>query len=1430
MIRRSCLATLGLVVACLLIGTSSADASLAHPFKETFGGATPPSFDEPQALAVEQSTGDLYVADAGANEVQQIVVAATAGTFRLCFEGQCTGDLAFDVPAIPEAGQGDGPTENVRNALEALSTIGPRHVSVEGGPGGRDGSRPYVIQVPDNIEQISCEDGATPLSGGAGCTATTTRQGVAASLSRWRPDGEPAPFSALGTNVIDAKAGPGGKPCFEEPASCDQTPQGLFQFYKGRPGGQYIQVAVDNSGGITDGDIYVTYLELGSVDVFASDGSYLGQLTAAGMTPLSSPCGVAVDSTGAVYVSQFGASGSAKYVPSANPPLDSDGSLIVSPESGGGCGLAVGVGPSAGYLFAHAQIRPTREAFIAKFNADSGEFKYSFGPLLTNNPLLATDPTNGDVVAAFLPEEAVREFDASGATSAVEVGLPIEAPNEVEGVAVGAAGEVYVSSLETGQIEVFKPLSIVPTVTVGDATAITGTKAKLSATVNLEGVAATECKFEYGTTASYGHVAPCEGSIPTDSSDHEIAAQVEGLTANGITYHFRVVVANANGPTISTDHTFITGATAITEAATGVTDTTADLHGTVRPEGVALLECKFEYGTSRNYGSTAPCDPAAGSIPADVAAHTVAAALTGLTKNAVYHFRVVTRNLQGTFVGADLKFTVLGPPQITEEVGQDVEASTADLHATVDPSGFETSYRIEWGTSTAYGHIIPAEGGLSIGSGMSPIEVDAPLSELQEHTTYHFRVLATNASGTTEGPDYSFMTLNAAGLPDDRGYELVSPADKRPVGDVGFLLGANLRVQASDDGDGLYYLINNGLVNATAGGEVAYVARRQENGWTSTQVTPPALIPSVESGSSSTGHITYASPGHLTCTLVSTPQPLTNDVSPVTLESGGFNLFRRNADGSNTLISNVVPSNPGLNQATQPFAYKMAGVSEGCDHIYFSTKYDLLPGNENGLYEWVDGALHDAGVLPDGTVPSSATPGTPEDELNVLSDDGSKLFFTAESDAGGDVGKEAVFVREDGSRTVDVSQSQNPGTPNDGPSFYETAAADGSRVLFLARYGLATTSSSGATGCSGTSGAVPNGSGCDLYSYDTEHGTLEDVSADSNPLDTGGAAVVGVLGASEDGSYVYFAARGQLIPEAGDAAAQNEAAGQYNVYLSHQGHLAFVGAITSKDVRPEGGGALVSFPDSWSARVTPNGTRLLFESRARVTGYDNEGSTQAYVYDTGTDTTTCISCPDDGRPSLATVGTEPLVHQQLVGNPHEYPRTLSDDGERAFFESPDPLAPGAVSGQENLYEWGGGSVHWLGTGVSFQEASSSGDDVFVYTRRRLVPEDVDTENDAYDLRVGGGFPYTPPPAPCDVSTSECQGAASTQPSGAPVPASSIFSGPGNRPSTSPGCPKKKSGKKQKCQKKKQSGKKHRSHKKHHSKRKTRANRDRRTGR
>jgi hypothetical protein len=92
---------------------------------------------------------------------------------------------------------------------------------------------------------------------------------------------------------------------------------------------------------------------------------------------------------------------------------------------------------------------------------------------------------------------------------------------------------------------------------------------------------------------------------------------------------------------------------AITESATGVTKEKATLHGTVNPEGLSTTY-KFEYGTSKSYGTSIPSTPATiGSGKADVG---VEAALSGLQLEQVYHYRVVATNSSGTTYGEDRTF------------------------------------------------------------------------------------------------------------------------------------------------------------------------------------------------------------------------------------------------------------------------------------------------------------------------------------------------------------------------------------------------------------------------------------------------------------------------------------------------------------------------------------------------------------------------------------------------------------------------------------------------------------------------------------------------------------------------------------------------------------------------------------------------------
>ena len=81
---------------------------------------------------------------------------------------------------------------------------------------------------------------------------------------------------------------------------------------------------------------------------------------------------------------------------------------------------------------------------------------------------------------------------------------------------------------------------------------------------------------------------------------------------------------------------------------------------------------------------------------------------------------------------------------------------------TVDPQGMATTYRFEYGTSSSYG-LQTAE--VDAGSGTGAVDASATLTGLTNDTTYHYRVVATNAAGVTRGSDRTLKTDARPGPP-----------------------------------------------------------------------------------------------------------------------------------------------------------------------------------------------------------------------------------------------------------------------------------------------------------------------------------------------------------------------------------------------------------------------------------------------------------------------------------------------------------------------------------------------------------------------------------------------------------------------------------------------------------------------------------------
>jgi sugar lactone lactonase YvrE/phosphodiesterase/alkaline phosphatase D-like protein len=97
-------------------------------------------------------------------------------------------------------------------------------------------------------------------------------------------------------------------------------------------------------------------------------------------------------------------------------------------------------------------------------------------------------------------------------------------------------------------------------------------------------------------------------------------------------------------------------------------------------------------------------------------------------------------------------------PSAATEAATSVGSRSATFHATVNPQGHDTTYRFEYGETTAYGAQAPATA-KSIGAGTEDVEVAATIKDLKPETTYHARVLAVDSQGlSTYGEDRSFTT------------------------------------------------------------------------------------------------------------------------------------------------------------------------------------------------------------------------------------------------------------------------------------------------------------------------------------------------------------------------------------------------------------------------------------------------------------------------------------------------------------------------------------------------------------------------------------------------------------------------------------------------------------------------------------------------
>ena len=234
-----------------------------------------------------------------------------------------------------------------------------------------------------------------------------------------------------------------------------------------------------------------------------------------------------------------------------------------------------------------------------------------------------------------------------------------------------------------------------------------------------------------------------------------VSANISGLTANTV-YHFRIVATNSAGTRFGSDRTFttlsLTGPpVAITNPATFIASFSSTLNGLLDPHGLTT-SVHFDYGPTTSYGLTTGPQSRTGNTYLNIGAN-----VSSLTANTPYHFRIVASNSAGTSTGADKTFTTLtatGAPVVTTNAATNVTASSATLNGSLDPHGLTTNVSFQYGTTTGYGRTTPMQSQ----TGNTYRNITANIGTLTAHTTYHFRIVATNSAGTRLGTDRTFTT------------------------------------------------------------------------------------------------------------------------------------------------------------------------------------------------------------------------------------------------------------------------------------------------------------------------------------------------------------------------------------------------------------------------------------------------------------------------------------------------------------------------------------------------------------------------------------------------------------------------------------------------------------------------------------------------
>ncbi len=757
------------------------------------GGSTQASQPEivspfPSA-ALPPAVGQLDAPTQGAGD------APSAGSVQYCYRGNWVPSATFTVtyqwykngaPIAGASGTFPSGAQSVSRVVQAADVPGVLQCLVTGTQNGLT-----LAGVSANAVTAG-GIGSPPPPGGAGYSFPVGVSGAAA-----------------GAVATDTPGASGGMEVCEGAVACHRASPGAGAGQIGSSAAAgTLGIAVSPDGAAGSGTVYLADSANRRVDTFGLDGSSPSSFGSAAQFGPDQPRKLAVDPRGILYASNDAAGGEIERYDSAN-------------LNGGGVGFLAPI------TAAQADVNEQQRLALTNFTlGDTFTLTCPNGD--TTDPIAYVDSsTTAANIDAALEAKCGPSFTVSGSNVTTFGGnfAHTDVP-PMSCTAVVSLGSCSITTVTEGSAAAPGTLA-----TGSPATATAGLEVDpaTNALYLLRDGSTSKAVLQFGPANDPGLAA-----APSAVDDtHGAATALTNLGGLGLDPASGRLYIDAIASQVSDERIYVlkdSAAPAATlDPVSGPGAHSATLSGTVDPNGFQT-NYRFEYVDDAEFSANGfanaqrrpVTDANAGSGDSPVPVTQIA---TDLVPSTTYHVRLVATQLFAPTqaIAGPATFTTPGAAPSFHATAEVTGTDAATLRGAIDPEGQAVSdYHFNWGTTDSYGNTTTVA---NLPAGGAPVAVSADLADLTPATTYHYQLLATNATATTTGPDQTFTTPaapqpppscpNAAirqqqgseALPDCRAYEIAS---QYPSGGIPFLINGGT-FGVSEDGDGADFISSQPL-------------------------------------------------------------------------------------------------------------------------------------------------------------------------------------------------------------------------------------------------------------------------------------------------------------------------------------------------------------------------------------------------------------------------------------------------------------------------------------------------------------------------------------------------------------------------------------------------------------------------------------------